>query len=117
MESINIEKYIKDLSPEFQEKARACSNIDELLNLAEENNIPLPDEAVEAVAGGKGKTECHHIRTKRYPTSGKGVKRIGNAVLKFVIEEEVCIDCNMWRNVNILENGTEEYGSWSSLRA
>ena len=66
MESINIEKYIKDLSPEFQEKARACSNIDELLNLAEENNIPLPDEAVEAVAGGKSKTseECPKCGSK-----------------------------------------------------
>ncbi len=52
MEVINIEDYIKDLSPELQEKARACRSTDELLKLAEENSIPIPDDAVEAVAGG-----------------------------------------------------------------
>ena len=53
MDNINIEEYIKDLSPELQEKARACTSTDELLKLAQENKIPLPDEALEAVAGGK----------------------------------------------------------------
>ena len=52
MEDINIEDYIKDLSPELQEKARACQNPGELIQLAQENKIPIPDEALEAVAGG-----------------------------------------------------------------
>ena len=56
MDNINIEEYIKDLSPELQEKARACTSIDELLKLAKDNNVPLPDEALEAVAGGKDVT-------------------------------------------------------------
>ena len=54
MENLNIEEYIKDLSPELQEKARSCSNIEELISLARENKVPLPDDALEAVAGGKG---------------------------------------------------------------
>ena len=54
MENINIEEYIKDLAPELQEKARACTNIEDLLKLARENKVPLPDDALEAVAGGKG---------------------------------------------------------------
>ena len=49
---IDIEEYIKDLSPELQEKARACKTTDELLALAKKHSVPLPDEALEAVAGG-----------------------------------------------------------------
>ena len=54
MENLNIEEYIKDLSPELKEKARACASVEELLKLARENKVPLPDDALEAVAGGKG---------------------------------------------------------------
>ena len=49
---MNLEDYIKDLAPELQEKARACSSIDELIALAKEAGVPVPDEALEAVAGG-----------------------------------------------------------------
>ncbi len=52
-ENLNIEGYINDLTPELQEKARACNSIEELIDLADKNDLPLPDEAVEAVAGGK----------------------------------------------------------------
>ena len=38
-----IEKYIKDLSPELQEKARKCRSISELLEL-----VGLTPEAVAA---------------------------------------------------------------------
>ncbi len=55
--NIDIEKYIKDLSPELQEKARACKSYRELADLATENKVPLPDEALEYVAGGKGERE------------------------------------------------------------
>ena len=50
---MNLEDYIKDLSPELQEKARACGNAEELLALAKENKVPLPDEALAAIAGGE----------------------------------------------------------------
>lgn len=61
METINIEEYIKDLSPELQEKAKACASIDELLKLAKDNKIPLPDDALEAVAGGKGEQKKQNV--------------------------------------------------------
>lgn len=54
---IGIEEYIKDLSPEMQAKAKACTNMDELLKLADENDIELPREALAQVAGGCGKKE------------------------------------------------------------
>ncbi|HAM15313.1 MAG TPA: hypothetical protein DCP91_05555, partial [Eggerthellaceae bacterium] len=50
--NVDIESYIKDLSPELQEKARACGSIEELLTLAKEAKVPVPDEMLEAVAGG-----------------------------------------------------------------
>ena len=48
----NLEKYIKDLSPELQKKARACKSPEEFTQLAAENDIELSEEALEAVSGG-----------------------------------------------------------------
>lgn len=50
---MNIEEYIKGLAPELQERARACEGVEELLVLAKEAKIPIPDEALEAIAGGE----------------------------------------------------------------
>ena len=49
---MNLEDYIKDLAPELQEKARACGSVEELLALAKDAKIPVPDEALAAIAGG-----------------------------------------------------------------
>ena len=47
-----LEKSISGLSPELQEKARACQSMNELLELIAENDVELSDDALEAVAGG-----------------------------------------------------------------
>ena len=52
MKTVDIESYIKDLSPDLQEKARACGSVEELLALAKEAKVPVPDEALATVAGG-----------------------------------------------------------------
>ncbi len=52
MKNEKLEKYISDLSPELQEKARACKTKEELLELAAENDVELSDDALEAVTGG-----------------------------------------------------------------
>ena len=49
---MNLDDYIKDLAPELQEKARACGSIEELLALAKDADVPLPDVALAAIAGG-----------------------------------------------------------------
>jgi hypothetical protein len=49
---MDIESYIKDLDPELQEKARACGSVEELLGLAKEEKVPIPDEVLAAIAGG-----------------------------------------------------------------
>ena len=50
----NFEKYIEGLSPELQEKARQCKTKEELNAFITENNLELPEEALEAVSGGCG---------------------------------------------------------------
>ena len=52
MKKEDIEKYIANLSPELQEKARACKNMEELKKLIAENDIELPEDVLEAVSGG-----------------------------------------------------------------
>ena len=42
----------EDLSPELQEKARACKSGEELVALAQAEGIELSDDQLEAVVGG-----------------------------------------------------------------
>jgi len=49
---MDIERYIKDLPSDLQEKARACGNVKELLALAQEEGVPVPDDALSAIAAG-----------------------------------------------------------------
>jgi len=41
-----------DLTPEQQEKARACKTPEDVLVLAKEGGIELTDEQLEAISGG-----------------------------------------------------------------
>ena len=59
----NFEKYIKDLSPEMQEKARQCKTTEELNAFLADNDLELPEDALELVAGGCG--TCKHNSDKK----------------------------------------------------
>ena len=48
----DFEEYIKDLSPELQEKAKDCKSKEELMELVADNDIEISEDALEAVAGG-----------------------------------------------------------------
>ena len=50
--NIEMEEYLKNLTPEQQEKARACKTKEELMQLAAEEDVEIPMEALENVAGG-----------------------------------------------------------------
>ena len=52
MKNNELEKYISELSPEMQEKARQCKTKEELNALLAENDVELSEDALEAVAGG-----------------------------------------------------------------
>ena len=56
----NFEKYIEGLSPELQEKARACKTKEELNAFLAENELELPEDALDVVAGGCGTSTCDH---------------------------------------------------------
>ena len=52
----------ENLSPEQQEKAKACKGPEELAMLAEEEGFELSDEMLEGVAGGIDLSECRRYR-------------------------------------------------------
>ncbi|MBQ6676247.1 MAG: hypothetical protein IJM75_08955 [Ruminococcus sp.] len=56
-----FEKYIEGLSPELQEKARECKTKEELNAFIAENDLELPEEALEAVAGGCGTSTPDYV--------------------------------------------------------
>jgi len=47
-----LEKYLGEIPPELQEKARQCKNKKELNKLIAENDLELSEDALAAVAGG-----------------------------------------------------------------
>ena len=49
---------LEDLSPELQEKVRACKSKEELAKLAESVGVKLSDNELDAVAGGICKKDC-----------------------------------------------------------
>lgn len=51
----DIQQLFNDLSPEMQERARACRTNEELLQLAAEEDVEIPMEALKNVAGGCSK--------------------------------------------------------------
>ena len=49
-----LEKAVASLTEEQKEKAKACKTAKELLDFLAEAGVELPDELLDAVAGGKG---------------------------------------------------------------
>ena len=49
---MNMTELLNSLSPEMQEKAKACMALEEPETFFAGNGIPLSDEALDAVAGG-----------------------------------------------------------------
>ena len=46
--------YLKDLSPELQEKAKDIKTQEELLEFLSDNDVELPEDVLDAVSGGSG---------------------------------------------------------------
>ena len=70
-----LEKYISELSPEMQEKARQCKDMQELNALLAENDVELSEDALQAVAGGCGTTPTcsgcgEKYKWKSFPDGG-----------------------------------------------
>ena len=99
----NLEEYIKDLSSELQEKARACKTKNELLELAADEDMEIPMDALEGVAGGCTTEGCEHIfqeteRIGMLPNLGSNDKHIrynGKTVHDLITK--VCSKCGETR--------------------
>ena len=63
MKREELEKYMGELSPEMQEKARACKDMNELNALLAENDVELSEDAIGAVAGGCSQSNAHPVGT------------------------------------------------------
>ena len=59
-----FEEMIKDLSPELQEKAKNCTSFEELSELLADNDIEMPEDALEMVSGGNA---CDTAVEKKKP--------------------------------------------------
>ena len=51
-----------ELSPELQEKAKACASPEEMIALAKEEGIELSDEMLESVSGGWETPKCDEYK-------------------------------------------------------
>ena len=92
---MNLDDYIKDLAPELQEKARACGSIEELLALAKDADVPLPDEALTAIAGGDQPDPENCKRIIKCPKCGSmNVERyFGEQGDTAIADTYICKDC------------------------
>ncbi|MBR2834645.1 MAG: Nif11-like leader peptide family natural product precursor [Coriobacteriales bacterium] len=59
---MNFEEHLSQLSPELQEKARACKTPEELLALAQEEGYELSDDELASIAGGKKWYDCDAVK-------------------------------------------------------
>jgi len=91
--NFNIEDYIKDLAPELQDKARACKNMDELMELAGEEGVELSDEALANVAGGCGTSTCHHTGYNGTVNAAEKVSDDGAGNITWKITRIRCNKC------------------------
>ena len=57
-------EYLKDLPPELQEKAKDIKTQEELLEFLSDNDVEIPEDALDAVAGGSScDGTCAHTNT------------------------------------------------------
>ena len=89
MNKEKLENLISDLSPELQEKARACATKEELLKLAAESDVELSEDALEAVSGGCGKS-----RNRGDLVEGKFCPDCGSQLYFFSDSDYPLLYCN-----------------------
>ena len=52
MENIDLQEYLNNLTPEQREKALKCKTNEELIQLAADEDLEIPMDALAGVAGG-----------------------------------------------------------------
>ena len=70
----SLERIFAQLSDEQKEQFRNCKDIDEVMKLANEENVDLSDEQLEFLAGGG--CSCEDCYTKGCTNYGKCVNKL-----------------------------------------
>ena len=91
---MNLEDIIKKLSPELQEKAKACKSPEELIALGREHAAELTPEALEAIAGGTGGSvkSCGKVKCPKCGSTNVTVTKEQKAP-GWVRANRTCNDC------------------------
>ena len=71
---------LSGLSPELQEKAKNIKTQEELNEFLSENDIELPEDALEAVSGGCGEPKEKVIYANACPDCGADLEFVKNVV-------------------------------------
>jgi len=120
MKNNDFEKYIGELSPELQEKARQCRDMEELNELLAENDVELSDDALEAAAGG---ASCSDSDLSRGDTVNFYCTECGNKLRyydrtlsdknRFYCDNGACVACqDGWLFAEIFVDS--DNGLWST---
>jgi hypothetical protein len=59
----SLERIFAQLSEEQKEQFRKCKNMDEVMKLANEENVDLSDEQLDFLAGGGCLTDCEDFKS------------------------------------------------------
>lgn len=100
MTNNDLQRFIKDLSPELMEKAGQCKTIEEMKEFIAENDAELSEEALELVSGGLDACKPEYsteevywyIGTSDLVYKGQTVKLIGieKKIQTGVLEYRMC---------------------------
>ena len=50
---MNIDELLREVTPDQMEKARACSSVAEIEELAKNEGVELTEEQIDAISGGQ----------------------------------------------------------------
>ena len=80
MQKKDVNEYFSGLTPELREKAMACKSVDELLRFADDNDLEVPVDALQGVAGGCGDVKCGYCGSS--DLEYVGVQHVGQYYLQ-----------------------------------
>lgn len=106
-------EFIASLADDMKAKVNECKTVEELKAIIDDYDGELPDDIVEAVAGGKGGESCSHLNpihdSRIYNT---GYQMRNGKRVNFVVKKDICTNCHRVREVYEFEDGSVEYMPW-----
>ena len=101
---MKLEDIIKKLSPELQDKAKACKSPEELMALGREHAAELTPEALEAIAGGTGGNpkNCGEVKCPKCGSTKVTCQK--KYEYTYIVYKYTCNDCgHTWEKTRMIE--------------